>query len=101
MPPPAARTHEYGSFIMEAIETNRLARINGNVPNRGLIDNLPEGCCVEVPCLVDGNGIQPIKVREAAAATGRLNRTNIVLQELIVEQLTGSREAVYHTNRTR
>ncbi len=54
-PPPAKRTHEYGSYIIEAIESNKPARINGNVPNRGLIDNLPRGCCVEVPCLVDGN----------------------------------------------
>src|SRR3984885_6351371 len=93
----AERTHEYGARIIEAIETNRPITINGNVPNDGLIDNLPGGCCVEVPCLVDGNGIQPIKVGPLPAQLAALNRTNINVQELIVEAaLTGSKEAVYH-----
>jgi alpha-galactosidase len=91
------RTHEYGSYIMEAMQTNRLMRINGNVPNRDLIDNLPHGCCVEVPCLVDGNGIQPTKVESYPPQLAALNRTNINVQELIVEAaLTGKREAIYH-----
>jgi alpha-galactosidase len=93
----AERTHEYGARIIEAIETNRPITINGNVPNDDLIDNLPEGCCVEVPCLVDGNGIQPIKVGPLPAQLAALNRTNINVQELIVEAaLTGSKDAVYH-----
>jgi alpha-galactosidase len=92
-----ARTHEYGARIIEAIETNRPTTINGNVPNDDLIDNLPAGCCVEVPCLVDGNGIQPIKVGPLPAQLAALNRTNINVQELIVEAaLTGSKDAVYH-----
>jgi alpha-galactosidase len=96
-PPPAARTHEYGSAIMEAIETDRPARINGNVPNRGLIPSLPTGCCVEVPCLVDGSGIQPTTVEDYPAQLAALNRTNINVQELIVEAaLTGKTEAVHH-----
>ena len=93
----AERTHEYGARIIEAIETNRPITINGNVPNDDLIDNLPGGCCVEVPCLVDGNGIQPIKVGPLPAQLAALNRTNINVQELIVEAaLTGSKDAVYH-----
>ena len=72
-------------------------RINGNVPNTGLIEKLHEGCCVEVPCLVDANGIQPTKVRKLPPQLAALNRTNINVQELIVEAaLTGSREAIYH-----
>jgi alpha-galactosidase len=91
------RTHEYGARIIEAIETNRPITINGNVPNDDLIDNLPGGCCVEVPCLVDGNGIQPIKVGPLPAQLAALNRTNINVQELIVEAaLTGNKDAVYH-----
>jgi alpha-galactosidase len=91
------RTHEYGSYIIEAIETNRLTRINGNVPNCGLIDSLPQGCCVEVPCLVDGNGIQPTKVEAYPAQLAALNRTNINVQSLIVEAaLTGKKDAIYH-----
>ena len=92
-----ARTHEYGARIIEAIETNRPITINGNVPNDDLIDNLPAGCCVEVPCLVDGNGIQPIKVGPLPPQLAALNRTNVNVQELIVEAaLTGSKDAVYH-----
>jgi alpha-galactosidase len=95
--PTAERTHEYGSYIIEAIETNHPIRINGNVPNADLIDNLQTGCCVEVPCLVDGNGIQPTKVGSLPPQLAALNRTNINVQELIVEAaLSGSREAVDH-----
>jgi len=96
-PAPANRTHEYGSFIVEAIETNQTLRINGNVPNRRLIDNLPDGCCVEVPCLVDGNGIQPTHFGPLPPQLAALNRTNINVQELIVEAATErNRDAVYH-----
>jgi alpha-galactosidase len=94
---PLARSHEYGSFVMEAIETNRPARINGNVPNRGLIENLPQGCCVEVPCLVDGNGVQPTAIGRLPTQLAAVNRTSINLQELVVEAaLAGNVEAVYH-----
>jgi alpha-galactosidase len=94
---PKERTHEYGSWIIEAMETNRPTVIAGNIPNRGLIDNLPQGCCVEVPCLVDGNGIQPTKIGSIPTQLAALNRTNINVQELIVEAaLTGNTEAVYH-----
>jgi alpha-galactosidase len=95
--PPTKRTHEYGSYILEAIETNQPARISGNVPNHGLIENLPRGCCVEVPCLVDGNGIQPTAVGDLPSQLVALNRTNINVQELIVEAaLKGNVEAVCH-----
>jgi alpha-galactosidase len=94
---PTVRTHEYGSTIMEAIETNQPARINGNVPNRDLIPNLPPGCCVEVPCLVDGNGIQPTHVDGYPPQLAALNRTNINVQELTVHAaLTGDIEAIHH-----
>jgi len=94
---PTRRTHEYGSYIIEAIETNRPARINGNVPNEGLIDNLPQGCCVEVPCLVDGNGIQPTIVGSLPTQLAALNRACVNVQELIVESaLTGDVEAVHY-----
>ena len=91
------RSHEYGSFIIESIVTGRLSKINGNVPNYGLIDNLLEGCCVEVPCLVDGNGILPVKVGELPAHLAALNRTMINVQSLIVEAaLTGEQESIVH-----
>jgi alpha-galactosidase len=94
---PAARTHEYGSFIVEAMQTGRPFVLNGNVPNRGSIPNLPDGCCVEVPCVADANGIQPTIAGALPPQLAALNRTNINVQELVVEAaLTGSREAVFH-----
>ena len=94
---PTTRSHEYGVTIIEAMQTNQPARINGNVPNNGLITNLPSGCCVEVPCLVDGNGIQPVVVGDIPTQLAALNRTNINVQELIIEAaLSGDPESVYH-----
>jgi alpha-galactosidase len=94
---PAERTHEYGSFIVEAMETGEPFVLNGNVPNRGLIPNLPDGCCVEVPCVVDANGIQPTVVDPLPPQLAGLNRTNVNVQELIVAAaLTGGTEAVHH-----
>ena len=91
------RGPEYGSYIIEAIETRSPIRINGNVPNRGAISNLPAGCCVEVPCLVDGNGIQPTTVGALPPQLAALMRASIVVQELAVEAaLTGNREALHH-----
>ena len=56
------RSREYCSYIIHSIETGVPRRINGNVKNSGLITNLPYGCCVEVPCLVDKRGIHPCYV---------------------------------------
>jgi alpha-galactosidase len=94
---PAERTHEYGSYIIEAMETNEPIKVNGNVPNRGLIRSLPENCCVEVPCLIDANGVQPTSLDHYPTQLVALNRTNINVQELTVEAaLTGNTEAVHH-----
>ena len=94
---PPKRTHEYGSYIIEAMETDGPIRVNGSVPNRGLIRAPAGNCCVEVPCLVDANGVQPTTVEHYPAQLAALNRTNINVQELIVEAaLTGETEAVHH-----
>lgn len=94
-PLPQERSHEYGSHILEAIETGRPTAVNGNVPNRGLITNLSAGCCVEVPCLVDGAGIQPCVVGDLPPQLAALNRACVSVQELTVEAaLTGSVEAL-------
>lgn len=94
---PDRRTHEYGSYIIEAMETDVPIRINGNVPNRGLVPGLPEGCCVEVPCLVDSNGVQPTVISHYPKQLAALNRTNVNVQELAVEAaLSGETEAVQH-----
>jgi alpha-galactosidase len=71
--------------------------VYGNVANRGLIDNLPQGCCVEVPVLVDKNGLQPTKIGSLPPHLAALMRTNVNVQELVVEAaLTGKREHIYH-----
>lgn len=78
------RSDEYGAGIMHAIETNTLRRINGNVRNSQLISNLPEGCCVEVPCLVDGTGINPCHVGDLPPQVAGVTRRNVDVQELAV-----------------
>ncbi len=92
------RSHEYASYIMEAMETNIPYEIAGNVLNTGgLISNLPEKACVEVPCLVSAGGILPTRFGELPPQCAALNRTNINMQLLTIEAaLTGKREHVYH-----
>ncbi|MBI2939561.1 MAG: alpha-glucosidase/alpha-galactosidase [Chloroflexi bacterium] len=88
---------EYGALIVHSMETGMPRVIYGSVDNRGVIPNLPAGCCVEVPCLVDGNGIQPTAVGPLPPQLAAVNRTNVNVQELAVEAiLTGDREHIYH-----
>jgi alpha-galactosidase len=88
---------EYGSLIIHSLETHQPRVIYGNVMNEGLIDNLPPGCCVEVPCLVDKNGIQPTRIGPLPPHLAALMQTNINVQALTVEAaLTGKREHIYH-----
>ncbi|MBS7615304.1 alpha-glucosidase/alpha-galactosidase [Candidatus Bathyarchaeota archaeon] len=79
---PLRRSGEYCSSIIYAMETGIPTQINGNVRNNGLITNLPEGCCVEVPCLIDKNGVHPCYVGRLPPQCAALNRTNINVQEL-------------------
>jgi len=90
------RSHEYGSYIMEALETDVAFRIHGNVMNKSLVTNLPSKAVVEVPCLVDRNGIHGCAVGDLPEQLAGLNRTNINPQILAVEAaLEGNREKVY------
>ena len=90
------RTHEYASYIMEAMETNRPVKIGGNVINNGLITNLPYNACVEVPCLVDASGVQPTYIGDLPEQCAALNRTNINVQLLTIEAArTGKRDYIY------
>lgn len=91
------RSHEYGSGIIHSMETGNPRVVYGNVANKGLIDNLPQGCCVEVPCLVDKNGIQPTKIGNLPPHLAAMMQTNVNVQSLTVEAaLTGKREHIYH-----
>ena len=90
------RTHEYASYIMEAIVTNKPYKIGGNVINTGLIDNLPADACVEVPCLVDGSGVTPCHVGKLPTVLAAMNMTNINAQLLTIEAaVTRSRPKIY------
>lgn len=91
------RSHEYASYILEAMETNRPYKIGGNVMNTGLITNLPKDACVEVPCLVDASGINPVYIGDLPPQMAALNRTNINTQLLTIEAaITGKKEHIYH-----
>lgn len=90
------RTHEYASYIMEAMVTGVPYAIGGNVLNRGLITNLPHNACVEVPCLVNKQGILPTVVGDLPEICAAMNRTNINVQLLTIEAaVTRKKEAVY------
>jgi alpha-galactosidase len=88
---------EYGAQIIHAVETASPTVIYGNVPNDNLIPNLPEGCCVEVACLVDQNGIQPTHAGNLPVQLAAVNRTNINVQQLAVQAaFTENLENIYH-----
>lgn len=94
---------EYGASIIKAIETGEPTVVYGNVMNdqsgtgSTLISNLPTECCVEVPCLIDHNGIQPTSIGRVPPQLAALMQTNINVQSLTVEALmTGDRDHIYH-----
>jgi alpha-galactosidase len=88
---------EYAAGIIHSMETGTPRVVYGNVGNHGLIDNLPDGCCVEVPCLVDHNGVQPVRVGALPPQLAALMQTNVNVQALTVEAaLTCRRDHVYH-----
>ena len=90
------RSREYASHIMESIVNDTPYMIGGNVINTGLIDNLPSDACVEVPCLVDGNGISPVHVGRLPVQCAAMNMININPQLLTIEAaVTGKREHIY------
>ncbi|WP_082233200.1 alpha-glucosidase/alpha-galactosidase [Halobacillus massiliensis] len=91
------RSHEYGSRIIEAMETNIPFKFGGNVINEGgLISNLPKSACVEVPCIADRNGILPVYIGDLPEQLAALNRTNINTQLLTIEAAaTGKKEHIY------
>ncbi|MCX8052858.1 MAG: alpha-glucosidase/alpha-galactosidase [Armatimonadetes bacterium] len=78
------RSAEYCSYIIEAVETDRIFRLNGNVRNDAFITNLPNGCCVEVPIYVDATGLHPTAVGDLPPQCAALNMTNVIVQGLTV-----------------
>ena len=93
LPPPSA---EYCTHIITAHETGVPFRLNGNVRNDGLIDNLTAGCCVEVPCFIDKMGIHATRVGSLPMQCAALNQTNVTVQGLAKEAaLTGDPELAF------
>ena len=91
------RTKEYASYIMESIVTNTPYEIGGNVLNKGgLLENLPQDACVEVPCLVNGMGVHPCHVGRLPVQCAAMNMTNINVQLLTIEAaVTHKKEHIY------
>ena len=91
------RSVEYGSEIIHSIETGQPRVIYGNVMNKGAISNLPADACVELPILVDRNGLQPTTVGDLPMQLAALMQTQINVQKLTVEGiLTGRRDHIHH-----
>lgn len=90
------RSREYASRIMESIITDKPYKLGGNVLNSGLITNLPEKACVEVPCMVDGCGIHPTYIGDLPEQLAAMNRTNINTQLMTIEAARSKRrEDIY------
>jgi alpha-galactosidase len=95
---PLRRSGEYCAQIIYAMETGTPTKIYGNVENTGLITNLPYGCIVEVPCMVDDRGVYPCYVGSLPPQCAALNRMNIGVQELAVKAIIErSRERVFQS----
>lgn len=91
------QSREYAASIINSLATGEPSVIYGNVLNKGLIDNLPADCAVEVACLVDRNGVQPVKFGRVQPQLAALMRTNINVQQLTVEALMAEDpEYIYH-----
>jgi alpha-galactosidase len=92
-----ARSLEYASLIIHSMETGQPRVVYGNVRNTGQISNLPLGACVEGPCLVDANGVEPVRVGALPVQCAALNRTFLNPVELTVRAvLEGRRDHVHH-----
>lgn len=90
------RSHEYASYIMEAVVLDKPYKIGGNVLNNGYIENLPADACVEVPCYIDGRGVHPVKVGKLPTVLAAMNSSNISPQLLTIEAaVTKDRQKIY------
>ena len=88
---------EYASQIINSVWTDNPSTIYGNISNKGFIPDLPEGCAVEVPCIIDAQGIHPNRVTDIPPQLIAIMRSNINVQELTVKALVAQdRQYVYH-----
>jgi len=91
------RGHEYAAHIIDAYMGGEPFKFNGNVPNTGLITNLPQDCCVEVPVYADRRGLNPIHVGALPPQCATLTNVNVAVEEMAVEAcLTGDPTLLFH-----
>jgi alpha-galactosidase len=91
------RGHEYAASIINARLGGEPFRFNGNVANRGLIDNLPREACVEVPVYADRQGFNPVHVGSLPPQCAALNNTSVAVEEMAVDAaITGNPTEVFH-----
>ncbi len=96
MPISLERGHEYAAYIINALQGGEIFGFNGNVPNTGLISNLPEGVCVEIPVYVDKAGFHPVHVGALPPQCVALNHVSVMVEEMAVEAaLTGNPRLVF------
>ncbi len=92
-----ARGHEYAASIINAWMGGDPFKFNGNVPNHGLIDNLPQGACVEVPVVAGRSTLDSVHVGPMPPQCAALNNLTVATEEMAVEAtLSGNPEMVYH-----
>jgi alpha-galactosidase len=90
------RGHEYAASIIHAYLGGEAFEFNGNVPNTGLVTNLPEGACVEVPVVVNRRGFNAIYVGALPPQLAALNNLSVAIEEMAVESaLTGDARLLY------
>ncbi len=91
-----ARGHEYAAYIINAYAGGEPFEFNGNVPNTGLITNLPAQACVEVPVLANRRGFNPMHVGALPPQCAALNNLSVAVEEMAVEAaLTGDARLVF------
>jgi alpha-galactosidase len=91
------RGHEYAAYIINALQGGEIFGFNGNVRNTGLITNLPQDACVEVPVYVDRNGLRPVHVGALPPQCATLTQVSVMVEEMAVEAaLTGNPRLVFH-----
>jgi len=92
-----AKSKEYAADIIKAAVTGIPFTFNGNVLNRGSIPNLPAEACVEIPCVIDGAGLQPTIVGPLPVQCAAMNMTNVNVQLLAIEAaITMRKDHLYH-----
>ncbi len=90
------RGHEYAAYIVNALVGGEPFRFNGNVRNTGLITNLPQDACVEVPVFVDKDGLHPVHVGALPPQCAMLTNLSAQIEELAVDgAISGDPRKVY------